>query len=218
MPPNSKGGKGYKKGKHGGGGEVKMIEILPDQMLGRILRALGNRRFRVYCNDNKERVCKICGSMRKSEWVSEGSIVVLSLREIGMRILGGQGEEGIGDILSVVDRSLYSKLKRESGVNPALFTSIETQDIHDVKKRVAEGTLEEDDLFDRGSTDSGDDDESDSDSEMNAEEKKMAKLAQRERRAKAKDLKIKSERSSKMFGGGDEKGPSKNDDIDIDAI
>lgn len=217
MPPNAKGGKGYKKGKHNNSGEVKMIELQNDQMLGRILKALGNRRFRVYCNDNKERVCKICGSMRKSEWVSEGSIVVMSLREIGMRILGGQGEDGVGDILSVVDRSLYSKLKKQSGVNAALFTSIENQDILDVKKRVADGTLEDDDLFDRGEEESDNSDDS-SDSEMNSEEKKAAKLANRERRAKAKDLKLKSERSSKYFGDGDEKGPSKNDDIDIDAI
>lgn len=217
MPPNAKGGKGYKKGKHNNSSEVKMIELQDDQMLGRILKALGSRRFRVYCNDNKERICKICGSMRKSEWVSEGSVVIISLREVGMRILGGQGENGVGDILSVVDRSLYSKLKKDSSINPAIFSNIETQDINDVKKRVADGTLEEDDLFDRDEESDNSDNDS-TDSEMNSEEKRAARLANRERRAKAKDLKLKSERSSKYFGDGDDKGPSKNDDIDIDAI
>jgi hypothetical protein len=155
--------------------------------------------------------------MRKSEWISEGSVVVISLREIGMRVLGSQGEEGVGDILALVDRGLYGKLKKQPGVNSAIFTFLETQDLNEVKRKVADGTIDEDDIFDRGSEEEEDDDDSDSDG-LTSEERKAARLASREKRAKAKDVKLKSERSSKMFGGGDEKGPSRDDDIDIDAI
>lgn len=219
MPPNAKGGKGYKKGKHGDGGEVKMIEILDDQMLGRVLKAMGNRRFKVYCNDNRERICKICGSMRKSEWISEGTVVIISLREIGMRIIGGQGDDGIGDILGIVDRSLYNKLKRDPNINPAIFTNIENQDMNDVKRRVKNGTLEEDEyfVFERDEEDEDNDEDDESDDEMTSEERKKARLADRERKSKAADQKLKSQRNAKTSGGVD-RPRANSDNIDIDAL
>ena len=46
-------------------------------MLGRVVKTLGQKRFRVYCNDNVERTCRLAGSVRKSQWVAEGSVVVV---------------------------------------------------------------------------------------------------------------------------------------------
>ncbi len=155
--PNQKGGKGYKKGnnKHTSQDiDVKMIDWDEDdgQMFGRVLKSVGNRRFRVYCNDNKERLCKLAGAIRKSEWVGEGTIVVLSLRGLSSGSAIGGTAEDLGDILQVVDPRLHGKIKKLEGINQALFAQIETQDIQQVVQRVQQGsTLEdEDDLFDRG--------------------------------------------------------------------
>ena len=157
--PNQKGGKGYKKGKHSGSESMfdpKMIswDVSDGQMLGRIVRTLGQRRFRVYCNDNQERICRLAGSIRKSQWVSEGSVVVMSLRFLGSGSAGGAAGAGLeaGDILDIVDQRLYSKLKKEKGVNPNLFVQMEQlADMDAAKKRIADGGMaaEEDDLFDR---------------------------------------------------------------------
>jgi initiation factor 1A len=156
--PNNKGGKGYKKGKHPTGDiDVKMIEWNEDdgQMFGRVLKSVGNRRFKVYCNDNKERLCKLAGSIRKSEWVGEATIVVISIRNLSSSsAAGGEGED-IGDILQVVDTRLYGKIKKLDNINPALFAHIEAQDIKQVIQRVNQGSTmeDDDDLFDRGGED-----------------------------------------------------------------
>jgi initiation factor 1A len=166
--PNQKGGKGYKQGKHSTGEvDVKMIQWNEEdgQMFGRVLKSVGNRRFKVYCNDNKERLCKLAGAIRKSEWVGEGTIVVLSLRGLTSGSAMGGNAEDLGDILQVVDTRLHGKIKKLDGVNPALFAQVEAQDIQQVIQRVNQGSNmeDEDDLFDRGGEDSKKKDDSDSD-------------------------------------------------------
>lgn len=156
MPPNQKGGKGYKKGKHNNNAneiDVKMIswDTEDGQMLGRVTKSVGNRRFRVYCNDNHERTCRLAGHIRKSEWVGEGSIVVLSLRGLSSASNNVSNADDLGDILQLVDPRLYGKLKKMVGVNEVLFAQVEAMDVEKVQKRVAAGgsANEEDDLFDR---------------------------------------------------------------------
>jgi len=155
--PNQKGGKGYKKGKHAGDEkiDVQMISWNSEdgQMLGRVIKTLGQRRFRVYCNDNIERICRLAGSLRKSQWVNEGTVVVVSLRMLGLGSAGGGGEEG-GDILQIVDPRLFSKLKRMDGMNENVFVQMEHLDINAARTRIAAGgkATEEDDLFDRDDT------------------------------------------------------------------
>jgi initiation factor 1A len=152
--PNQKGGKGYKKGKHTTDEkfDIQMISwnSADGQMLGRVVKTLGQKRFRVYCNDNVERTCRLAGSVRKSQWVAEGSVVVVSLRFLGSGSAGGAGEEG-GDILQVVDPRLYGKLKKMEGVSENIFVQIEQMDKEAVKRRVAEGgkAADDDDFFDR---------------------------------------------------------------------
>ena len=214
--PNAKGGKGYKKGKHGGAEEAKLFEWDPKkgEMLGRVVKSLGNRRFRVFCNDNKERIAKIPGSMRKSEWVDEGSIVLIGVREIS-NATSKQGED-VADILTLAHSSLYGKLKKLAGVNPILFGQVEKEDgielAKKIKKQEAGEALDDDDLFDRDDEDEEeDDDSSDSDEELTGEEKQKKKQLQRQEKDKKRDQKIADARKKK-----EDKGD--NSDVDIDAI
>lgn len=98
MPVN-KGGNRAKKGKNSGGDNVKdMIDwdFANNEMPGRILRSLGSKRFEVYCNDDKTRICKLRGTIRKNEWVEKGSIVILSRRlfsvEMGSSVIADAAE------------------------------------------------------------------------------------------------------------------------------
>ena len=192
--PNAKGGKGYKKGKHTGEDEKKVFEMNTEEgeMLGRVLRSLGNRRFRVYCNDNKERVCKLAGSIRKSQWCEEGTIVVLASRGMGNSFghSSGNNADEIADILAVVEPKFYSKLKKEAGVNPALFANLQDQDMDDVKKRVAAGQSlnAQDDLFDRDDTSEEEEEDDDGPGGLSVEEKKKAKELARAKKEKERDL------------------------------
>lgn len=214
--PNKKGGKGYKKGKHGGDGEAKLVEWNEEegQMLGRVLKALGNRRFRVYCNDNKERLAKLCGSTRKSEWVSEGSIVLIGIRELGTTT--ATKSEEVCDILTIVDTGVYGKLKKMDGVNILLFSAVEKDDAEEKarkKKLQEEGKAEDDDVFDRDEDDEDDEEESSDDEGLTGEEKQKKKQANRELKKKKQDEKIAKGRAVKVAGGRE-----RSDSVDIDAI
>jgi initiation factor 1A len=186
MPPN-KGGKNYKKGKKGGGeGEIAMIEINGEdgQMVGRVLKSVGDRRFTVYCNDNKERLCRLCGTIRKKDWIDKGSLVLLAKRELNGKPKAvipvavsasasanadpddedldtftpeESKDDKLGDILQLIDPSLYGKLKKVPGINLALFNDIENQEMKHVQKRVADGIQGDDDFFDRSGDEKPDD-------------------------------------------------------------
>ena len=211
--PNAKGGKGYKKGKHSNEDEQKVFEFDPSEgeMLGRVLRPLGNRRFRVYCNDNKERICKLAGSIRKSQWCDEGTIVLLVVREMGNAFghASGTNKDEIADILAVVESKFYGKLKKMEGVNVALFANLHDQDMEDVKKRVAAGQSlgAEDDLFDRGESSDEEEGEENEESAENKEEKKKAKELARAKKEKERDLARGAKRDEKQ-----------GDDFNIDDI
>ena len=186
-------GKGYKKRSTEDEQKAFELDTESGEMLGRVLRALGNRRFRVYCNDNKERICKLAGSIRKSQWCEEGTIVVLASRGMGSAFGHGSANnaEEIADILAVVEPKFYSKLKKEKGVNPALFANLHDQDIDEVKKRVAagQGVGENDDLFDRDSSDSDSEEEDEEGAGgLSVEEKKKAKELARAKKEKERDL------------------------------
>jgi len=180
MPPN-KGGKNYKKGKKGGGeGEIAMIEINGEdgQMVGRVLKSVGDRRFTVYCNDNKERLCRLCGTIRKKDWIDKGSLVLLAKRELNGKPKPASAsanadpddeeendtftpeevkDDKLGDILQLIDPCLYGKLKKVPGINLALFNDIENQEMKHVQKRVADGIQGDDDFFDRSGDEKPDD-------------------------------------------------------------
>jgi translation initiation factor 1A len=114
--PNAKGGKHYKKGKNADDGPV-MIDRGPGQMVGRVVRVLGNRNMLTYCNDKKLRICHICGKMKGRVIVATGDVVLLSLRDFG-------DETDRGDIIAKYPPEQHSSLKKE-GVNPNIFLKLE---------------------------------------------------------------------------------------------
>lgn len=197
MPPNVKGGKGYRKGKHMGV-EAKMIEWdeSQGQMLGRTLKKLGDRRFKIFCNDNKERICKLAGSMRKSDWVDEGSIVLIGLRGLSTATTFSSGE--VADILTIVDTGIYGKLKKMEGVNPLLFTHVENQNLAELKKKIdaqESGVDIDDDMFER-------------DGEVSEEEEQT-----RDEKKKAREQEISAKRDEKFANDANDA-----DDFNIDDI
>jgi initiation factor 1A len=210
MPPNLKGGKGYRKGKHATADEAKMLDWdeSQGQMLGRALRKLGDRRFRVFCNDSKERICKLAGGMRKSEWVDEGAIILIGIRQLTTATTV-KGEE-IGDILSVIDTRIYGKLKKQDGVNPLLFTHVEDEDAAAMKKKInalKSGEGVDDDVFEREGEESDDskaDEESEDENGVSSkdsipltEEQKAEKEREREAKRKLRDQELTAKRSNK---------------------
>jgi translation initiation factor 1A len=126
--PNRTGGKNYKKSKQTGSIEKPFIEKQDDQQYGRVLRNLGGRNMLIYCNDNKIRLCHICGAMRKFNWLSVGDIVIISLRDFGKKPEAGSKEYERGDILAKYDTEHLGKLKKQRDVNQKLFMQLETMD------------------------------------------------------------------------------------------
>jgi len=181
MPANTKGGKGYRKGKNTTAENVKMLEwdANKGEMIGRTLKKLGDRRFNVFCNDNKNRICKLAGSIRKNQWVDEGALVLIGIRELGTSTTEKSTE--IGDILALVDPRIYGGLKKQEGMNKLLFTNLEADDAATIQRKVnavKSGEDDDDDIFDRGSEEEEDD-----------AEKKAQKKIQEQEIAKKRDEK-----------------------------
>jgi translation initiation factor 1A len=125
--PNVKGGKNYKKAKHGGSSAPEFVECLFGQQYGRVIRILGNMNTIVYGNDGNRYFCHIRGGMRKKVWINSGDIVVISQREE----LGSTSHEVIGalergDIIAKVDSSHYGLLKKDDHFNQRLLLPLET--------------------------------------------------------------------------------------------
>lgn len=123
MPPNKKGGKNYKKGKHTDDGPM-IYECLEGQMYARIIKVLGNCNLLVFCNDGRERICHIRGNMRKKVWMNVSDIVLISIREYGKE---EAGKIGRGDVCAKYDHNVILKLRqKDPSINPLLFNNIET--------------------------------------------------------------------------------------------
>jgi len=163
--PNIRGGKSYKKSKgktkFGEDDEVAYIEVGKDQMVGRLVRLLGNLNATIYCQDNKQRICKICRSIKKSVRFEVGDVVLISLRdcEVSTSDLtkGIRGDKG--DILDKFHPKQFNELK-ESGVNPSIFLTIDS--VNEITSKIEIGDEEgaraiaekaEEDLFDRAEED-----------------------------------------------------------------
>jgi len=159
--PNIRGGKSYKKSKgktkFGEDEEVAYLEIATDQMVGRILKLLGNLNATVYCQDNKQRLCKICRSIKKSVRFDVGDVVLISLRdcEVSTSELakGVRGDKG--DILDRFHPKQFKELKEE-GINPAIFLTLSS--VNEMALKVTNGDLAgalalaenaQEDIFDR---------------------------------------------------------------------
>lgn len=205
--PNFKGGKKYKSSKHGESDAIfHEIDVNEGQMVGRVIKNLGDRNMMLYCNDGKERMAHIRGGLRKKNANIEiGDIVLFSVRGDGLRI--GLGSQSIskerGDILAKYEREVYGQLKKYPGINLKLFNAIEKMDLEQRNNG-------EDDfgfVFDSGQ---GNADENESEDEGEEKEAREArKLIEDKKRSLARSVK-----QSQGDGGGD----GGNSDVDIDAI
>ena len=98
---NMRGGKGYKKGKKGGGENRRISKFVgpqEDQDFGRVIRMLGNRKVLCFCNDGSERVCRIRGALCEGpsrKKIEAGDIVLLSYREYENAERGPNGLAGL---------------------------------------------------------------------------------------------------------------------------
>lgn len=182
--PNIRGGKGYKSGKGKsklGDDEVVYLERQPDQMVGRIVRLLGDLNTTVYCQDNKQRLCKICRSIKKGVRFEVGDIVLISLRdcEVSNADLANGKRGDKGDILNKYHPYQFSELKKE-GINSHLFTNMDT--LSEMSKLIEQGKEDaanklalkaqeekEEDIFDR---DKDDENDSEADDEIVKVDKK----------------------------------------------
>jgi translation initiation factor 1A len=128
MPPNAKGGKGYKKKKKGGDEQQQsvMIDRQEGQMVARAIRLLGNRNVLCYCEDNRLRICHICGKMKGRDWVEPGDVVLVSVREFENYDAKVDKEDmRRGDIIAKYANDLLPKLRKEAGMNQKLFMKLE---------------------------------------------------------------------------------------------
>ncbi|PSH00444.1 MAG: translation initiation factor IF-1A [Nanohaloarchaea archaeon SW_7_46_7] len=48
-----------------------------DEVLGVVLRKEGGGKYRVYCTDSNERICRIPGSKKRGLWVKRDSLVLV---------------------------------------------------------------------------------------------------------------------------------------------
>ena len=175
--PNIRGGKSYKKSKgktkFGEDDEVAYLEIAKDQMVGRILKLLGNLNATIYCQDNKQRVCKICRSIKKSVRFEVGDIVLISLRDC--EVSNDELAKGIrgsrGDILDKFHPKQFKELK-DDGINSAMFLTLDS--VNEIASKYEKGDEKgalaivenaEEDIFDRSGQKEGESEESEIDME-----------------------------------------------------
>lgn len=80
-----------------------------DQVFGLVVSMLGANRVKVQCMDGEERMCRIPGSMRKSEWIREDDIVIVEPWE-------WQDEKA--DVEYRYDNSQVNELKDDDIISP----------------------------------------------------------------------------------------------------
>jgi initiation factor 1A len=139
--PNIRGGKGYKKGKGDNRNEVVFLEKLPGQMIGRIVKSLGDLNMNVFCEDNITRICKIAMGIKKKVAFSVGDIVLISLRDC--LVSQAQLQEGKrsdrGDIIGKFHQDQYTALMKTE--NKYIFANMLV--LSDIREKLSEGKVNE---------------------------------------------------------------------------
>jgi initiation factor 1A len=127
---NLRGGKSYKKAK-GGGNETDAASIFltkeDDQMVGRIVRMLGDLNVSVFCQDNKTRICKIAMGIKKKIRFFAGDVVLVSLRDclVSKAELEAGKRSDRGDVLGKYNEAQYNQLKAD-GIPAYVFAQTDT--------------------------------------------------------------------------------------------
>lgn len=122
MPKNTKGGKGYKKGKKGGNGPVSKILILKEDgtEYATLKKNLGNSRFECDCHDGRTRIGHIRGKMQKRVWLATDNLVLVSIRDFQddkCDIIHKYNEEDKSSLLSMGQLVKEKLVQSENGGN-----------------------------------------------------------------------------------------------------
>eukprot|EP01133_Synstelium_polycarpum_P003583 gene3583-4101_t len=82
MPKNKgKGGKNRRRGKNENEQKRELQFKEDGQEYAQVLKMLGNGRLEAQCFDGTKRLCHISGRLRKKEWINNGDIILLQLRD-----------------------------------------------------------------------------------------------------------------------------------------
>jgi len=170
--PNLRGGKAYKKSKGKSKLEDELANIIfiekeEDQYIGRIIKLLGNLNVQVYCEDRKQRICKIRAGIKKKVRFEAGDIVLVSLRDC--EVSNDDLNKGVrgdrGDVIAKYHPQQFASLKDE-GINPLIFAHLTT--LHTVTTLIDNGEIAAaeaivndsvDDIFDRSAPSNEEDEE-----------------------------------------------------------
>jgi len=146
---NIRGGKAFKKGKKPAAGTADKVDKFfgrdAYQDYARAVTMLGNRRVRCFCNDGKERICKIRGSLckgPKKQKIEVGDIVLISYRcftdsdsDSDEDVSGNQIENKetketsqVADIMYKYSRAHWRDIRKEEGIHQRLFLAEEGED------------------------------------------------------------------------------------------
>lgn len=171
---NVRGGKGFKKGRKDD--SVKELTAKfegkePGQQYGRITTVLGNRRFMCFCDDGRERMCKVRGVLcwgPKRQKMEVGDIVLISARSFD-----GDGSDSderpaatsestrveISDIITKIPQRYWRDIRREGDIHPDFFGGM-AESAFDAEAPKKAGRKAGDDIFaDDGDSDEEEDDE-----------------------------------------------------------
>ena len=80
----------------------------PGEILGIVDELLGGDRFRVTCDDEKIRICRIPGKLRKKVWIRSGDMVIIEPWKV-------QGEKR-ADVVWRYTATQVSWLKRQGHI------------------------------------------------------------------------------------------------------
>lgn len=80
MGKNKLGGKKHKKSKNSTP-QRKMVYPDSEQQYALVLRMLGMGKLEAETQDKKKYICSIRGTMRKRIWISEGDLILVTLRD-----------------------------------------------------------------------------------------------------------------------------------------
>ena len=124
MTKNLRGGKAHKRFKkvptdiESQAGKFVAREEYQDY--ARVLRMLGDRRVACFCNDAKERICKIRQALCKGpgkQKIEVDDIVLISFREFE------NDGNGIADLINKFHREHWRDIRKEENIHKDLFLS-----------------------------------------------------------------------------------------------
>ena len=102
-----------------------------DQHYAVATKSLGAGRFELTCDDGTTRLGKLRGNMRRSQWVSAGSVVLISLRDFGSA--DDDMKHCKADILLKYSDTAIKQLRRYGELNwmtdAAATSDVEDEDI-----------------------------------------------------------------------------------------